>query len=196
MNISDLSNTGFRRGSELFANELMGSSSGASLLLHLLVFQEKFSVQHGCRCEIWNINFSLFYLYRSENVTKENATTWGKMPQSSLGISSKDWSQKHQQDTSWCWLHVTTSPRWDRAVPQRKSPLRLNMHYLVLVGFQPCFFLSSLGYFRSTGTYVSPDQIPVARCSGSPWTSKVGRVEETQSGNLWQADCVLMLKRQ
>lgn len=157
MTISDLSNPGFRRGSELFATELMGSSSGASLLLHLLVFQEKFSVQCGCRCEIWNINFSLFCLYRSENVTKENATTWWKMslPQSSLGISSKDCSQKRQQETSWCWLHVTTSPSWDRAVTQHKTPWQLNIHYLILVGLQPCFVFSLLGYFRSTGTYVS-----------------------------------------
>lgn len=35
---------GLRRGSELFANKLMGSSSGESLLWHLLVFQERLSV--------------------------------------------------------------------------------------------------------------------------------------------------------
>lgn len=105
----------------------------------------------------WNTNFSLFHLCRSEDVKKESATAWGKMylPQHSLGISSKGCSQKHQQGTSWCWLHVTTSPSWDRAVTPSQTPWQLNIHYLVLVGLQPRFFFSSLGYFRTTGTFVS-----------------------------------------
>lgn len=47
-------------GSELFADELTGSSK-ASSLLHPLVFPDTFSVQYGCRCEGWYTNFDLFY---------------------------------------------------------------------------------------------------------------------------------------
>lgn len=101
-----------RRGSELFANELTGSTSGASSLLHLLVFQETFSVQHGCKCEVCDTYFDLFYLSRKEHMTKENATPLGKMsvPLSSLGMTWKGCSRKHQLEISRCWQHVTTSP--------------------------------------------------------------------------------------
>lgn len=63
------------RASELFANELMGSSGGASSLLHLLVFPETFSVQRGCRCKVWDTSFYLVYLSRKEHVTKENVNS-------------------------------------------------------------------------------------------------------------------------
>lgn len=110
--LSEIWLTRHRRESESFANELTGSSSGASSLLHLLVFQETFSVQRGCRCEVWDTNFDLFYLSRKEQMTKENATPLGKMslPLSSSGKTWKGCSEKHQLEIRRCWQHVTTSP--------------------------------------------------------------------------------------
>lgn len=100
-----------RRGTELFANELTGSSSGACSLLHLLMFQETFSGQCGCRCELWNIKFYLFYLSRKKRMT-ENPTPLEKMslPPSLSGTTLKGCSQKHQLEISRCWQHVTASP--------------------------------------------------------------------------------------
>lgn len=178
----------------------MGSSSGESLLLQLLVFWVRFLVQCGCTMEY---QFFLVLLLQKWKCDKGECNHMREMslPQHSLGISSKGCSQKHQQETSWCWLHVTTSPSWDRAVTQHKTPWQLIIHYQVLVGLQPCmlffFFFFLHGFILGLQEPMFPsNQISVSRCSGSAWTSKDGRLEETQSESLWQTEYILMLKRE
>lgn len=149
---------GLRRGSELFANKLMGTSSGESSLLHLLVFQERLSVQCG-----YTMEYQLFLVLPLQKL-KCDKGEYKRRIQSHKGkclCLSIHWkylqkaalrnSNRRPAGADCMWQ----PPQVEIEQSQHKTPWQLIIYYLVLVGLQPCLFFSSLGYFRTTGTYVS-----------------------------------------